>query len=145
MMYEVREISGSTLSKVLPLIRELRPHLDAESFERLYKEARLRDEYKLVGLVRDEICYALMGYRILFDFTHGKHLYIDDLVVTRDLRGAGLGAMLLNHAREQAEVLGCEGLRLCTGVDNKDAVRFYEREGWAPRALAFKIKLGGRS
>jgi len=119
----------------------LRANLDMESFLRLYKEAQLRDDYKIVGLVRDDYCYALMGYRLLFDFVHGKHLYIDDLVVTKDLRGQGLGKLLMDYAVTEAGKENCQGLRLCTGVDNHDGRRFYEREGWSARALAFKLKI----
>jgi len=38
-----------------------------------------------------------MGYRLLHDFVHGRHLYIDDLVVTSRLRSSGLGAELLKR------------------------------------------------
>lgn len=139
--YEIQELKGAEVERVLPLMRELRPHLDEESFLRLYKEAKLRDDYKLVGLVHNDFCVALMGYRILFDFVHGKHLYIDDLVVEKDLRGQGLGKQLLDHALAEAAREECQGLRLCTGIENHSAVKFYEREGWQARALAFKIKL----
>lgn len=140
-MFAIEEITGSSLEKILPLIKELRPHLDPESFQRLYKEARLRDGYKVVGIIRDDFCYGLMGYRVLFDFTHGKHLYVDDLVVTKDMRDQGLGHLLLQHALQEARKEGCEGLRLCTGVDNTDAQRFYERKGWSKGALAYKYRL----
>lgn len=139
--FEIREITGSQVEKVFPIMKELRTNLDEESYLRLYKEAKLRDEYKLVGAIRDELCYGLMGYRILYDFVHGKHVYIDDLVVTKDVRGQGLGAQLLAHAQQIAEKENCQGLRLCTGVDNHDAKRFYERHGWAGKAIAYKIRL----
>lgn len=139
--YEIREIKGADVVDVLPLMRELRPALGEESFLRLYKEAKMRDDYKLVGLVQADFCVALMGYRILFDFVHGKHLYIDDLVVEKDLRGQGLGKRLLDHALAEAAREECQGLRLCTGIENQAATKFYEREGWQARAVAFKIKL----
>ncbi len=82
-----------------------------------------------------------MGYRILFDFVHDKHLYIDDLVVASSLRSQGFGKQLLDFAEVEARRLGCRGLRLCTGVENEGGKRFYERSGWAPRALAYKKKL----
>lgn len=140
-MYEVQEITGSRVEKVFPLMKELRPHLDEEQYLRLYKEAKLRDDYALYGAVRDDYCVGLMGVRILYDFVHGKHLYIDDLVTTKDLRGQGIGHLMLQFARELAEREGCTGLRLSTGVDNRDGQRFYEREGWSARALTYKLKI----
>ena len=81
---------------------------------------------------------AVMGWRILHDIVHGRHLYIDDLVVTANARSQGWGARFLEHAENQARSLGCQGLRLCTGVQNTAAIKFYERQGWAPRAFALK-------
>jgi len=140
-MYQLKEISESQVASVFPLMKELRTHLTVEDFVRLYKEAKLRDDYRLIALTRGDICYALMGCRVLYDLVHGKHLYIDDLVVTKDMRSQGLGKMLLQHAVQVAKDEECQGLRLCTGVENQDGRRFYEREGWTARALAYKMKL----
>lgn len=122
-------------------MKELRTHLEVEDFVRLYKEAKLRDEYRLIAITRSDIVYGLMGCRVLYDFVHGKHLYIDDLVITKDMRSHGLGKMLLQHAVQLAKDEECQGMRLCTGVENQDGRRFYEREGWTARALAYKLKL----
>lgn len=129
------------LDEVFPVMRELRGNLSLEDYRHLYREARERDQYTIVGLFEGTACLALMGYRILYDFVHGKHLYVDDLVVTKAQRSNGLGARLLTHAEVEARRLGCRGLRLCTGVENEGGKRFYERHGWIARALAFKKRL----
>lgn len=138
---KIEEITGKTLEKVFPLLKELRPQLDMETYERLYKEAKLRDDYKLVGFVRGDFCVGLMGFRVLYDFVHGKHVYVDDLVVTKDLRSGGIGKKLLDYAVDEAKKLGCQGLRLSTGFENQDGRRFYEREGWSLRSVSYKLKL----
>jgi GNAT superfamily N-acetyltransferase len=91
--------------------------------------------------VEDGKVIAVMGYRILFDFVHGKHLYIDDLVTTEACRSKGYGAQLLSFAERKAQRQGCQGLRLCTGVENENGKRFYERHGWNPRTLAYKKRV----
>ncbi len=107
----------------------------------MYRHARAADGFTVVGIFEDGRCAALMGYRILHDLVHRKHVYVDDLVVTSAMRSKGYGAALLRHAENVAAREECRGLRLCTGVDNEAGRRFYEREGWTPRALAFKKKL----
>lgn len=124
-----------------PLIRELRPHLKEESFRELYAEAHRADRYTLVGLERDGVLVAAMGYRILHDLVHGRHLYIDDLVTTESARSQGIGAVLLRHAEALAKELSCTNLRLCTGVANEGGKRFYERNGWEFRSVVYKKKL----
>ena len=104
----------------------------------LYESAKEKDGYTLIGAYDGDSCVGVMGYRILYDFVHGKHLYVDDLVVTAAKRSSGIGAELLKFAETIAKEHACKGLRLCTGVENERGRRFYERLGWSPRALAYK-------
>lgn len=120
------------------LMRQLRPHLTAEQFAARCREARERDGYTLYGLMEEGRCLAVMGMRRLVDLLHGPHFYIDDLVVDEAARGRGLGAALLAHAERLAAEQGGIGLRLCTGIDHVDGQRFYEREGWSKKAVAYK-------
>ncbi len=139
---QLRELTTpQELETIFPLLKELRTDLAFDDFLRLYRAAREADRFTVVGYFEEGKAVALMGYRILFDLVHGKHLYVDELVVTEAMRSRGLGAVLLKRAEEIARTEGCQGLRLCTGVDNLKGRRFYEREGWAPRALAFKKAL----
>ena len=120
------------------VLKELRTNLTFTDFISLYKVAHQSDGYTMVAVFENERIVAVMGYRILHDFVHGKHLYVDDLVVLRSHQSKGIGARLLAHAEELAEKQECKGLRLCTGKENERGIQFYEREGWNPRAIAFK-------
>ena len=122
------------------VLRELRTHLGFERFLELHNAATRADGYKLLGAIEAGQCIAVMGYRVLFDFVHGKHLYVDDLVVTERCRSKGVGASLLREAETVAQRMDCDGLRLCTGIENEAGKRFYEREGWELRSVAYKKK-----
>ena len=136
---ELREIrTEDELMVAFHLMVELRPHLNHESFHGLYRQAKEHDGYTLVGAFEGTACAGLMGYRVLYDFVHGKHLYIDDLVVSPQRRSQGIGAILLSHAETRAKELQCVGLRLCTGVENERGIAFYQRCGWKQRSVVFK-------
>ena len=137
MEYQVLK-SPPELEDGYALLKELRTNLSFTDFITLYKRARETDGYTLIGAFDNERMIGVMGYRILYDFIHGKHLYIDDLVVTRSQQSKGVGAKLLAYAESVAEKEDCKGLRLCTGHENERGIKFYEREGWNPRAIAFK-------
>lgn len=122
-------------------MKHLRPHLTQDSFVHTYLQARRADGYILLGCFDGNFCVGLMGMRVLHDFVHGSHLYIDDLVVSPSQRSKGIGSRLLQHAEEYGHDHKLTGLRLCTGVENKAGMRFYEREGWAQRAVVYKKKL----
>lgn len=132
--------SDSEIRECFPVMKELRMNLDVEAFLSTIESAQV-DSYKIAFLKKDSQVAAVMGYRILYDFVHGKHLYIDDLVTTKDFRSLGLGAKLLKFAEGEAQKLGCSGIRLCTGIENEAGKRFYERNNWNLRAIVYKKKI----
>ncbi len=131
----------SELESCFPVMKELRPHLKFDDYMSIYDEAHKSDRYEIVAISENNQILALMGYRILSDYVRGKHIYIDDLVVSEKVRSKGLGAELLKYAESIAKENGCTTLRLCTGVENERGVIFYERNGWTKRAYAYTKKL----
>ncbi|MBK8202484.1 MAG: GNAT family N-acetyltransferase [Bdellovibrionales bacterium] len=129
------------LERFYPIMKELRRDLSFEDYVTIFKDAHEADGYEIVAIESDNVILAVMGYRILHDFAHGKHLYIDDLVSTESHRSLGLGAKLLKYAEDLAKELDCNGLRLCTGIENERGKKFYERHDWKQRSFAYKRKL----
>ncbi len=127
------------LRDFFPVMQELRPHLNFETYVKIYQEAHTSDQYEMVALVEEEKILGVMGYRILSDFVRGRHLYIDDLVTVE--KSKGHGAKLLAFAEEKAREWQCSGgLRLCAVLENTGGIRFYEKNGWKARAYAFVKK-----
>jgi GNAT superfamily N-acetyltransferase len=131
------------LELFFPLLLELRPHLKIEEFFNIYKNSHEQNQFELVGFFSDDDkLIGLMGYRILYDFVRGRHLYIDDLVTSENKRSLGLGTQMLDYAETKARELLCTGgLRLCAGIDNIKVIKFYEKNGWKARAHAFIKKI----
>ena len=130
----------SQKDEVFQVLKELRPHLNHDQFLKLFSESE-KEGFQIVALIEDRHVRAVMGYRILHDFTHGKHLYIDDLVTREIDRSKGFGKFLLDYAERTAKENQCTLLRLCSGIDREDAHRFYKRENWTPKSIAFKKKI----
>jgi GNAT superfamily N-acetyltransferase len=129
------------LERCYPVMKELRPHLSYENFLSIYRQAHAQDAYEIVAIESGGEILALMGYRFLFDYVRGKHLYVDDLVSSEKMRSKGLGALLLRFAESAAKEADCATLRLCTGLENERGMSFYEREGWSKRSLAYTKKV----
>lgn len=132
----------SELEQAYPLMKELRPHITLQNFLDIYYQSNKTTGYEIAALTKDNQILAIMGYRILFDYVHGKHCYIDDLVSTEQQRSKGYGAELLKYAEQFAKDNQCTGLRLCTGIENERGKKFYETNGWNLRAIVYKKKVG---
>ena len=125
------------------VINELRPHLDVESFLKLYESSRDADQYTVLGAFEGDECVGAVGYRIVFDLAHGKHIYIDDLVVSEKMRGKRLGQKLLEYVKDEAAKLDIKLMRLCSGLQREQAHKFYDREGWIKKSYAFACSVSG--
>lgn len=129
------------LERCFPVLKELRPHLSEQEYLEIYRHAHAMDGYEILALEYRGQVVALMGYRILYDFVRGRHLYIDDLVSTEKMRSKGFGAELLKHAESIARDLGCKSMRLCAVLENDKGIKFYEKNQWNKRAYAFAKKV----
>jgi len=130
------------LEKCYPVMKELRKDLTLSNFLSMYEKAHAENGYQVI-VAKNEAgaIVGVMGLRILNDLVHGRHVYIDDLVSSEKFRSKGLGSLFLVHAESYARENDCTNLRLCTGIDNENGKRFYERNNWSIRAVVFKKKI----
>jgi ribosomal protein S18 acetylase RimI-like enzyme len=61
---------------------------------------------------------------------HGPHGYVNSLAVDPQLKGTGLGRLLLERAEQEAVKRGFSRMRLDTAKPATDLVGWYERRGY---------------
>lgn len=89
---------------------------------------------EIVGTFQTMITTALTG--------RGSSSMIIEAVQTRsDLRGQGIGARMIDFCIGEAKRRGVRLVQLTSNVKRKDAHRFYERLGFQPGHLGFKMVL----
>lgn len=69
-------------------------------------------------------------YPLFSSLATGRSYLLNDLFVTPEARGQGLGRVLMRAARQQAQALGAQELELSTARDNHRAQVLYQSEGW---------------
>jgi len=60
---------------------------------------------------------------------------LSSLAVNKRLRGQGIGSHILSHIEARAQQAGLTKVALMVSIDNQPARRFYERNGYAIKAL----------
>ena len=121
---------------VLPVLRELRPHLTAASFAAVYAEGYAQGLRYLAAFEGDR-CVGVAGWRLVATTTAIRKLYVDDLVTAESERSRGVGARLVGELVKRAQASGCQILDLDSGVERGDAHRFYMREGMTISSFHF--------
>ena len=128
--------TDSEVAACYPVMRELRPHIAEEQFlSRI--QSQEKTGYQLAYVEHADGVVAVAGFRVGENLAWGRFLYVDDLVTLPSRRSNGLGSSLLAWLREFAESSGCAQMHLDSGVQRKNAHRFYEREGMSIASLHF--------
>lgn len=125
---------------VLPVLRQLRPHLTAASFAAVYEQGYAQGLRFMAAYV-DGQCAGVAGWRIVANTSALLKLYVDDLVTTEASRSQGVGRELLTELATRAQAAGCKVLDLDSGVQRADAHRFYMREGLTISSFHFARSL----
>ena len=140
---ELVELSpaDARLTEVWAVLGRLRTQLAAETFHARYAAAHAHGYRVTAGYV-DGRCIAAAGWRITTSLVHGRFLYVDDLVVEPEVRSRGHGAALLAALEARAATAGCTRVRLDSGVQRREAHRFYLREGYTITTYGLAKELG---
>ena len=101
-------------------------------------EQMLEEKDYLTGFVAMNNADEILGYVTYFFGYYtwiGKSLYMDDLYVRQDFRGAGVGTKLINEVIAFAKAEKCKKLRWQVSEWNQPAIDFYKSLGAAVDAV----------
>ena len=133
-------ITDEDISRCFPVITELRPHLQANTFVTMVRSMEA-EGFRLAFIEDGQKVVAAAGYRIFTSLFMGKNLYVDDLVTAGESRSAGHGKVMLDWLRDLAKEAGCAWLHLDSGTQRHRAHRFYFAQGMQISSFHFSQKL----
>lgn len=132
--------TDAQVERCFPVMVELRPHLEADTFVRLVR-AMQKEGYLLAALEAEGTVRAVAGFRINVLLARGKNLYVDDLVTAGASRSHAYGGAMLQWLIQYARDKDCDTFDLDSGVHRFRAHRFYFREGMHINAYHFTLSL----
>ncbi|OEF98830.1 GNAT family N-acetyltransferase [Vulcanibacillus modesticaldus] len=129
------------LIDTFPVMNQLRTDLDKDTYLK-YLDEMIKQGYKVFALYNDGNIMAVAGVIILTNFYYGRHVWVYDLVTHSDYRSNGYGEILLEFIHKWGEENGCKIVALSSGLERKDAHRFYEKKmGYEKPSYVFKKEL----
>ena len=93
---------------------------------------RLQKKDSVIFMALDEQGTALgftQLYPMFSSVSMQRSYILNDLYVSKSERGRGIGAALMEHAKQFARMTGSKGLTLETAIDNP-AQKLYKQLGW---------------
>jgi GNAT superfamily N-acetyltransferase len=71
-----------------------------------------------------------------------NHAYVSDIFVTSEHRGKGVGRALLDAIEITMRDKGCQRIRVCAKASNREAVGFYDSNGYSRYEIVFSKIIG---
>lgn len=105
------------------------PHITQTNYAAMIPEL-IAQGYRQVIAIQDNQTLGIAGFSIVTRLYLGRTMRITDLVIQDSHRGTGIGSQLVDYIKQSAIQQQCRALVLDTGIQRKDAHRFYEREGF---------------
>lgn len=124
---KIKELqSESEIMRAFPVMKQLRTHLDEDTFLELVLEAQAKDHYKIFALIDEGEVVAVTGFKTMITLYYGRFVWVCDLVTDRNKRSQGYGEKLLTFVHEWAKEYNYESVALSSGIQRADAHDFYE-------------------
>lgn len=103
--------------------------LNKKKFEKnFYKNIKEKD---FLVYVENEAVLGFCSLKIITPLHHENNVAeIEELFISENSRGKGIGKILLNKAEDIAKAKNCEIIELSSNQRRIDAHKFYQREGF---------------
>ena len=116
------------------------PKVQKTFTKNLYESVDKKDKLPLTYLLMKDS--KIIGFYQIVKIEQIRNMnylepWLDCLFIDNNERGQALGAMLLEHGRKTAKVLGCDKIYLTT-----DHIQFYEKYGF--KEIGLDITISGR-
>ena len=129
----IRSGKKEDLSAALQLIRELAIYEHAEhevvnTVERMEKDGFGPNPiYGFIVAEEDGVIVGMSMYYYRYSTWKGKRLYLEDLIVTEQKRGSGIGKLLFDRTIEIGKETACTGMMWQVLDWNEPAINFYKK------------------
>ena len=112
-----------------PIIRQLFPQLDMQTYARRVFVARSTGYRMFMGEVNKQVV-GVIGVIANHNLHDGFVTYIEHVVVDKKFRGNGYGSQLIRFAEDRAREEGCYLIELDTDIGADRAAKLYEDSGY---------------
>lgn len=145
-MIEVRNATKEDRTAIVRLIHELAQSAGETSpIREDYVDEYLASPYSRVLVAVDASgVVGLLSYSVRPDLYHaGQCCMVEELVVSAEKRGHGIGGVLLEAVLAHGEAEGWEEVSVGVMPENRQALAFYKRHGLVDEALLLERHIQG--
>lgn len=147
-MIRFRDARREDVGAIVALLRDdalgaAREGDDLAPYLEMFDRVNANDMHRLVvGEIEGQVvaCYQL-SFLDGLSLGAARRAQVEGVRVAADRRGQGVGIAMMADAEERARAAGCRLIQLTSNATRGRARAFYERLGYAPSHVGFKLPL----
>lgn len=129
-------VTVAEMLEQLPVVQQLYPDMTKEKYEEMLNDM-IPNNYSQLAVFEGEKCIGISGLWFNTKLWTGKYLELDNVIMDKNHRSKGAGKLINQFAEEKAKQSGCKFIVLDAFTENRDAHRFYFRDGYVIRGFHF--------
>ena len=130
--YTIKWIPKEKLKSILPLAYIL----NRETVPMELLESRLAEMipmgYKCIGVYDQKELIGICGVWVLNKLYVGKHVEPDNVIISPEYQGKGIGELMMQFLNDYAKELNCETAEVNCYIKNERGKKFWESHGYVP-------------
>ena len=124
----VQEDEQSICELFMEMLRTIYHTEDVQGYEPGYLDRFWKNGEDIILVAEVDVVIAYLSVEVHRE--EAGYIYLDDLSVTEEKRGNGIGTSLIHKAEDYAKELGISDILLHVEKTNTSALRLYERLGY---------------
>jgi GNAT superfamily N-acetyltransferase len=143
----IRVATYRDLPEILELYRQLDPEGSPVFFladaENIFETINKYPDYRIYVACRHGKTLGTFALLIVDNLAHlgARYGIVEDVVVTAESRGMGIGEQMMRFAMQKCQASGCYKVVLSSNKKRVDAHRFYKKLGFRQHGYSFVVTL----
>ena len=143
----IRVATQRDLPELLELYRQLDPEgspvFPLAEAENIFETINKYPDYQVYVARRHGKTLGTFALLIVDNLAHlgSRYGIVEDVVVTADCRGMGIGRQMMRFAMQKCHAAGCYKLVLSSNKKRVDAHRFYKKLGFRQHGYSFVVTM----
>ena len=92
--------SAKEMEQAFPLVQQMYANMTFETYCEYISEMIAANNFCMIGIFAEEKLVGVCGYWILLMLYCGRYIQASNLVVDKNVRGLGVGKLILNYLEE---------------------------------------------
>jgi len=129
------------MDQAFPLVQQMYKDMDLSIYHSFIEEMIRVNNFRMIGVFSEEKLIGVCGYWIFLMLYCGRYIQASNLVVDKNIRGLGVGKLIINYLEEIGRQNNCHKIVLDSYTENKKSHSLYYREGFHIRGFHFMKSL----